>query len=129
MSVIQRDPTLNKQLLMQQQIADLPANTALVVMQVERANTAADSTNKFFGAIKRIQQDNTSTKPHVVLMLGVGLRVSGRRSLFDLLFFPRTSLMAAIDARDPRYVGTVTLTIDAHVVRLESRPPRLGLHE
>ena len=46
-------------------------------------------------------------RPCMIQMEGVGLKVDGRSSQFDMRFFPATNVMAVVDVRDDQFVATL----------------------
>lgn len=105
---ITHDPRLTRAKLFDEQSA-LARDLLLVIVDVERAPTAATTVARFFktvGFVKAGGNHPSSLAPaFAVRAEGCGLRVDGRSSTFDLFYFPRSNLVAAVDTRDASYVG------------------------
>ncbi len=72
---------------------------ASVVLDVERKPTATESLQVFFQTISGME-GGQAPKPHAVTIAGVGLRIEGRSSVFDMWYFTGTESLYAIDSAD-----------------------------
>ena len=100
MSRLQRVPGMSLTSLMERQLSG--AEEPRICVDVPRQKTAMRSLALFGTAIRRT--GGSENPPHVFQMSAVGLKADGRRSLFDIFYFPRTAGFYAVDIRDTDYV-------------------------
>lgn len=70
---------------------------------VERLPTAHETIATFWAACRAV----SGTDAYVVMVQAVGLRCDGRRSTFDMFYFPGSGEMLAVDTRDAGFVCRV----------------------
>jgi hypothetical protein len=109
------------------------ARAPAVIVHVPRASTAHASMLSFLKVAQDIQvgcasdSDAALAPPAcAVTMGGVGLRVQGRASQFDLWYFFATRMFYCVDARDDSFVASMPSPIDIAAVAVASgsRTPR-----
>lgn len=74
-----------------------------VILVCDRQDTACACMDSFFTSLAHAR---SSTLGDALLMRSVGLRLDGRRSLFDLLWVRSMDTIFAIDTRDNKFVCT-----------------------
>ena len=68
--------------------------------------TAAATVDMFLSLVRHAREAMPSVgRPFSFEVPSVRLVVDGRRSVFELRYFPATDVMAALDVRDERFVG------------------------
>lgn len=117
---LSHDPSLTKWTMLSQQRDKVPDQRKTVIVDIKRhPKSAAKSVQSFFATVDSVQgKMDKSEQPFMYQIMAVGIRVSGRSSQYDLMYFPHTDLVAAVDIRDESYVGTTSAAAAASSVCL-----------
>ena len=103
-----REPSLTKQSLLRQQVAVAPNAATAAHCLVQRDATVQTSVDTFFRAEQLMQSlppIRPSERPLMFRSEPLELEVDGRRSEFELCYFPTTRVTVACDKNDERFVA------------------------
>ena len=98
--------------LMQLMIND--KSTPMVVGKIDRADTARQCIIDFIKSCHLVFDNCNPENFDVMILASVGLRIDGRRSQYDLIWYPHhPNYGYAIDVHDKMFVARVYLKLDS----------------
>ena len=71
----------------------------IVIIDIERASTAAACTRNFFETIAKFKLAK-NTDVDIITVAGVGMKCQGRSSCYDLFWFRASDQLYAVDSKD-----------------------------